>query len=355
VVLTVAAEAGTISCNGGTTTITVSATGGTAPYNGTGTYTVRAGAYSYTITDANGCTATVNGTVTEPPALTTSISNNNPQLYFGFSGDQSTTVKAAASGGAAPYKISISMSRPLKCNIITDAGDEVWSATGGTTLNNTCPGYPGGNTASPVSTITGLTAGQAYSVNAILMEDAIVTITVTDANGCITTGTTQIFAEDVRCFSGNNGSEKIAICHKTGSAKNPCVKICVDESNLDEHLAHGDYFGNCTPNCVPPSNTFTKSSQVEAVSDQVQTGQLEVQVRNNPSYRSSAFALTLFSPNRRDAIGLRVMDATGRLITQKQNLRAGQTIEIGEGYVQGFYFAEVMQGRVRKVVKLVKQ
>ncbi|PLX08341.1 MAG: hypothetical protein C0596_07365 [Marinilabiliales bacterium] len=44
---------GTIACNGGTTTVTVSALGGTGPYSGTGTFTVGAGTYNYTVTDAN--------------------------------------------------------------------------------------------------------------------------------------------------------------------------------------------------------------------------------------------------------------------------------------------------------------
>ncbi len=53
---------GTIDCIGGTTTVTVSASGGTGPYTGTGTFTVGAGPYSFTVTDANGCTATTTGT-----------------------------------------------------------------------------------------------------------------------------------------------------------------------------------------------------------------------------------------------------------------------------------------------------
>ena len=42
-------------------TVTVSATGGTAPYTGTGTSPHAAGTYSYTVTDANGCTSTTTG------------------------------------------------------------------------------------------------------------------------------------------------------------------------------------------------------------------------------------------------------------------------------------------------------
>src|SRR5207248_7453902 len=49
---------GTISCFGGTTSVTISATGGTPGYTGTGTITgVGAGSHTYTVTDANGCTS----------------------------------------------------------------------------------------------------------------------------------------------------------------------------------------------------------------------------------------------------------------------------------------------------------
>jgi len=53
-------------CNGGSAVVTVSATGGTPGYTGTGTFSHAAGTYSYTVTDANSCTATTTGTVTTP-------------------------------------------------------------------------------------------------------------------------------------------------------------------------------------------------------------------------------------------------------------------------------------------------
>ncbi|MES2371400.1 MAG: right-handed parallel beta-helix repeat-containing protein [Bacteroidota bacterium] len=55
--LVVALSATPITCNGNSV-VTVSATGGKAPYTGTGTFTVNAGTYSYTVTDANGCSST---------------------------------------------------------------------------------------------------------------------------------------------------------------------------------------------------------------------------------------------------------------------------------------------------------
>ena len=59
-------SASAILCHGGTSTVTVSATGGATPYSGTGTFTRSAGTYSFTVTDANSCTATTTGNITQP-------------------------------------------------------------------------------------------------------------------------------------------------------------------------------------------------------------------------------------------------------------------------------------------------
>ena len=81
--LVASSSAGSISCFGGSTSLTVSATGGTAPYTGTGSFTASAGAYSYTVTDANGCSSTTTGTVSQPDQLTnaTTISECNSYIW----------------------------------------------------------------------------------------------------------------------------------------------------------------------------------------------------------------------------------------------------------------------------------
>ena len=56
--LVVSATATPITCAGCTSDISVSASGGTAPYTGAGSFTeTAAGTYSFTVTDANGCSA----------------------------------------------------------------------------------------------------------------------------------------------------------------------------------------------------------------------------------------------------------------------------------------------------------
>lgn len=64
--LVASSSAGFITCFGGTTTVTVSATGGTTPYTGTGVFSnISAGNYSYTVTDANGCQSTTTGSASQ--------------------------------------------------------------------------------------------------------------------------------------------------------------------------------------------------------------------------------------------------------------------------------------------------
>jgi hypothetical protein len=96
--MTASSSAGSISCNGGTTTVTVSASGGTSPYTGTGSFTVGAGSYSYTVTDANGCADVTGVTISEPSSLSVSSSAGTISCNGG-----TTTVTVSASGGTAPY------------------------------------------------------------------------------------------------------------------------------------------------------------------------------------------------------------------------------------------------------------
>ncbi len=90
---------GTIACFGGSTTVVVSATGGTAPYTGTGSITRSAGAYSLTVTDANGCTSVVTGTLTQPTQVVATAAVTTPITTFGGTG----VITVTATGGTSAY------------------------------------------------------------------------------------------------------------------------------------------------------------------------------------------------------------------------------------------------------------
>jgi hypothetical protein len=100
--LNATANSATIACNGGTTIITISAAGGTAPYTGTGSYTVTAGTYTYNVTDANGVVDVVSVTVTQPDALSVSLSAGTIASSGG-----TTFISANVTGGTAPYSYTL--------------------------------------------------------------------------------------------------------------------------------------------------------------------------------------------------------------------------------------------------------
>src|SRR5205823_2196282 len=122
-----------ILCHGGNSTVTVSATGGTAPYQGTGTVSHAAGTYSYTVTDAKSCTSTTTGTITEPSTALSASSSNTAILCYGGS----STVTVSASGGTAPYQGTGTVSRSAGTYSYTVT--DVNSCTATTTGNITQP------------------------------------------------------------------------------------------------------------------------------------------------------------------------------------------------------------------------
>src|SRR5205085_12177769 len=86
-------------CFGGTTTVNFTSWGGSPPYSGDGAHSgVSAGPFSFTVTDANGCSTVVSGTISQPPALSASESHD-PILCHGGT----TTVSSHAAGGTPAY------------------------------------------------------------------------------------------------------------------------------------------------------------------------------------------------------------------------------------------------------------
>ncbi len=98
-------------CNGGVGDATVSATGGTPPYqflwsgnpaqNTATASQLTAGGYSVQITDSNACTASLLVTISEPPVLTLSVNHTNVNCF----GEATGTATVQVSGGKPPYNI----------------------------------------------------------------------------------------------------------------------------------------------------------------------------------------------------------------------------------------------------------
>src|SRR5207253_4168120 len=184
-----------ILCNGGSSTVTVSATGGTPPYQGTGTVSRSAGTYSYTVTDSKSCTATTTGDITQPPALAPSSSNTEILCHGG-----SSTVTVSATGGTPPYQGTgtVSRSAGTRSYTVTDAKSCTATTTGDITQpsaltpsSSNTPILCNGGSSTVTVSATGGTAP--YSGTGTASRSAgTYSYTVTDAHGCTatTTGTT---------------------------------------------------------------------------------------------------------------------------------------------------------------------
>jgi HYR domain/Lamin Tail Domain/Secretion system C-terminal sorting domain len=339
-----AAPQATDNCSGLVVSQTGGATSGSTFAPGTTT------TISYRATDAGGNIANCSFSVTRMAELIATCSANNPVLYYGYAGDQAAVVSVAISGGTAPYTVVATMNRPLNCNMVTLAGDELWVPGAGTlasaNTNTICPASGSGLIPSSTGNVSAV-----YGVSVTLMANAVITFTITDANGCVITCSKTIQASDVRCFAGNSAIAKITVCHQTGSLKNPCVKICIDPGALDEHLAHGDFVGACTTDCVAPAGLVAGQPIPALVASEDLASILSAQVSPNPT--SSYFNIVI-KGKKELPVTVKVRDIFGRLLQANENIAANSTLKYGHNWAGGTYFVEVMQGKERIVLRVIK-
>ncbi len=116
-----------------TGTVPLSVTGGTTPYSYTWSpaqgniataINLNAGNYSYTVTDAHGCSANNSATVIEPPLLTVSLSPS-ATICIG----QSSTLTATAGGGTPAYTYSWSNGSALATQTVSPVVTTAYSIT----------------------------------------------------------------------------------------------------------------------------------------------------------------------------------------------------------------------------------
>ena len=78
---------------------------------------------------------------------------------------------------------------------------------------------------------------------------------------------------------------------------------------------------------------------------------LKVTVMPNPS--TTYFTLK-FESKYETPVNIRVIDDNGRVVDARSSVGANSTIQIGHNYAGGTYYAEMIQGSIRKVVQLIK-
>ena len=228
--LEVSASATSILCNGGTSTVTIEAVGGTAPYQGTGTQIEYAGSYSYVVTDHRGCSETVQLTITEPEELV-AYTTTQDALCFGMYGAAILDVV----GGVPPYSVTwqdgstgmqnehVSVGMPFEYSVIDNNGCHISGSVSVTQPEQlrvsltgddvTCFGWADGSVS---ATVTGGTPNYTYawSNGSVLpqiewLSPGNYRVTVSDSHACTAESsmiinepqqlTVRLYPTDVQC------------------------------------------------------------------------------------------------------------------------------------------------------------
>jgi phosphatidylethanolamine-binding protein (PEBP) family uncharacterized protein len=264
-------------------------------------------------------------TITEPAPLEV-FAGADAVTYYGYGANQTVNRDAQVTGGVDPFLYRWSMNRPLMCNMVTNAGDESMSSTSWS-VSATCPESPMNFTMADAPLCFG------SSVTATLLDDAIIYLVVMDNNGCVAADSFTVVAEDVRCFAGNSGTAKVQMCHRTGSAKNPWVEICVDPEAVPSHLAHGDYIGRCiSARMAGPAGDENSA--------------LQVKVYPNPN--NGNFKLDFHSAaHSNDDIIIELKNVSGQVVYSKTFATTDGHFEgmLTSGDLEeGFYIVNIRQG-----------
>ncbi|MBN9386402.1 MAG: SprB repeat-containing protein, partial [Chitinophagaceae bacterium] len=214
-----------IFCNGGSNgSVVITPSGGTGPYTITPAQTgLAAGNYTFTITDANGCSINVPVTINEPSPITATTAITNVSCNGGSNG----AVVITPSGGTGPYTITPAQTGLAAGNYtftVKDANgcsinvpitiNEPSPITATTAVTNVS--CNGGSNGAVVITPSGGTGPYTITPAQTGLAAGNYTFTITDANGCsitvpiiitepsLITATTAI--TNVSCNGGSNGS-----------------------------------------------------------------------------------------------------------------------------------------------------
>jgi hypothetical protein len=165
-------------------------------------------------------------------------------------------------------------------------------------------------------------------------------VSIKDSYGCSQTMqlSKQVNVVDIRCGSG-----KIYVCKfKSGSYTTNCIQATTNNVN---NLGAGSYLGQCV-------TTVTKATQtvIEEVRP-IET--FNVSAYPNPS--TSSFNIIVRSQNQFEKIYLRIMNVNGQIVEKRNDVVPGEIIKIGQKYISGMYFVQVIQGDKNETVKLIKQ
>lgn len=383
------------TCTSNNGQITLTATGGTAPYS----YSLNSGpaqsspvfanlapgSYTYTITENGGCSGF--GSFTIPAAATVSATLNQTASIL-CSGNTNAVISVSATGGQANYSYSINGTTYQASNTFSNLGAGTYTiyaqdangCIGSNTLTITQPAAIGINAVPTMISCAGLNNGQifvsasggsaplTYSINGTTfvssntfngLSAGTYTVTVKDANGCQQTFSTTITEPaplSLTCVptvsNGTNGTITV-----TGSGGNLPYTYSLNGTNyysgsLFSGLAIGVYtvYIKDANGCVTSMEVNINSNGIEEL------GFTLVNIYPNPN--NGVFELEVDGISDSKVAG-KLFNVSGQLVSSfeltAQNGKIKETIEMSKKLAAGTYYLGLYQDNKAVVKQFVKE
>lgn len=298
-----------VTCFGGNDgTATATATGGTGPYtfvwnpattnttsgNSNTATGLTQGTYVATVTDANGCTGSFTFNITQPTQVSSTFTATDVACF----GDNTGSASITAAGGVGPYTFawtpsvtntttgstntgtgltaqaySVVFTDANGCSasriiVITEPPQLLATASSTPTSCNQNNGSLSVTTSGGTGTPTVLWTPGNYTTTAVSnVGPGSYNVTVTDANGCTATSTTNVApstnmtvtqtSTDLLCWNDNSGTASITVTGNTGPVTYTWAPA-VSTTNSATGLAAGTYIVDATdPNGCSTTSTIT--------------------------------------------------------------------------------------------------
>ena len=292
-----------VLCFGNSTgSVNLTVTGGTAPYtylwsnNGTveDPTGMAAGAYTVTVTDANGCTAQTSVTITQPQA---GLALSTTQVNVLCFGNSTGSINLTVTGGTAPYTYAWSNNTTqedpsnLAAGAYTVTVTDANGCTATTTVTITQPGSAvsvsataqnilclngtGGVNSTPSGGVAPYTyswTNNATTQNITNLQAGSYTVTVQDANGCTAnaTGTVAVTLSQVPVQILNLTGTTVLTCtnptivlQATGGVTYNWTGGSTPQNDTNSLTLPGTYTVNMIdPNGCPVSQTITLTQNI---------------------------------------------------------------------------------------------
>lgn len=323
--LTVSSTTGFISCYGGSANVTISASGGVAPYTGTGTFTVTAGQRDYIVTDASGTSVLKTVKIVQPKIIVVNASSGIIGTYGG-----NTTATISATGGTGAYTYKLNSGSYQSTGNFSNLSAGSYTATVKDARNCTS-----------VKTFTITQSAQASFKLTLVSKTNLScrnsndgTVTVSGAGGTLPYS----FKRNNTSYSSNNVFTNLSpgnytITGKDAAGVTSTVTVTISNSQANCKTGRG----------------IVEEEAIKITEEKVIRG-LEINAFPNPSI--DHFSLIVKS-EKEENVSVVVMNLNGQKVYETK-CSVNKRIVFGDGFVSGTYFVRVIQGNKTEVVKLIK-